>query len=219
MSDPAIRVAVITGSTRPNRHSDSVAEWVLGRAALRDDIDAELVDLTTVDLPIYDEPMPPIMGEYAHEHTRAWAATIEAFDAFVFVTPEYNRSIPAVLKNAIDFLYAEWNDKAAGFVSYGAWMPAGPGRSSTCGPCWGSCASPTCGRWTRSHSSTTSRASPSSSPARPRSRRPTTCSPRWPCGAGDARGAARGGDGRLTIDPPRRHSGRVEFPPPRSSHE
>ena len=120
MSDSAIRVAVITGSTRPNRHSESVAEWVLGRAAIRGDIEAELVDLATIDLPIYDEPMPPIMGEYAHEHTRAWAATIDAFDAFVFVTPEYNRSIPAVLKNAIDFLYAEWNDKAAGFVSYGA---------------------------------------------------------------------------------------------------
>jgi NAD(P)H-dependent FMN reductase len=60
------------------------------------------------------------MGGYAHEHTRAWAATIARYDAFVFVTPEYNRSIPAVLKNAIDYLYAEWNDKAAGFVSYGA---------------------------------------------------------------------------------------------------
>lgn len=120
MSDSPIRVAVITGSTRPNRHSDSVADWVLGRAALRTDIEAELVDLAKINLPIYDEPMPPITGQYAHEHTREWAATIAAFDAFIFVTPEYNRSIPAVLKNAIDFLYAEWNDKAAGFVSYGA---------------------------------------------------------------------------------------------------
>jgi NAD(P)H-dependent FMN reductase len=120
MSEAPISVAVILGSTRPNRHSEPVARWVFERAALRPDLDADLVDLAHVNLPIYDEPVPSIMGDYTHEHTRAWAATIARYDAFVFVTPEYNRSIPAVLKNAIDFLYAEWNDKAAGFVSYGA---------------------------------------------------------------------------------------------------
>ena len=120
MSEAPVRVAVILGSTRANRHSEPVARWVLERAALRTDLEAEPIDLAEVDLPMYDEPLPPIMGQYAHDHTRAWARTIERFDAFVFVTPEYNRSIPAVLKNAIDHLYAEWNDKAAGFVSYGA---------------------------------------------------------------------------------------------------
>jgi NAD(P)H-dependent FMN reductase len=120
VSGAAVNVAVILGSTRPNRHSEPVARWVLGRAALRSDLEADLIDLAQVDLPMYDEPAPSIMGDYAHEHTRAWAATIARYDAFVFVTPEYNRSIPAVLKNAIDFLYGEWNDKAAGFVSYGA---------------------------------------------------------------------------------------------------
>ena len=97
-----------------------MARWILERAALRDDLDVELIDLAAVDLPIYDEPNPPITGQYTHEHTKAWAATIATYDAFVFVTPEYNRSIPAALKNAIDFLYQEWTDKAAGFVSYGA---------------------------------------------------------------------------------------------------
>lgn len=120
MSEAPVNVAVILGSTRPNRHSEPVARWVLERAARRTDLEAKLIDLALVDLPMYDEPAPPIIGDYAHQHTRAWAATIARYDAFVFVTPEYNRSIPAVLKNAIDFLYGEWNDKAAGFVSYGA---------------------------------------------------------------------------------------------------
>jgi NAD(P)H-dependent FMN reductase len=120
MSATPLAVAVIPGSTRPNRHSEQVARWVLGRVAERSDLQADLIDLADVDLPMFDEPLPPIMGEYAGEHTRAWAATIARYDAFVFVSPEYNRSIPAVLKNAIDFLYHEWTNKAAGFVSYGA---------------------------------------------------------------------------------------------------
>ncbi|MEY9871670.1 NAD(P)H-dependent FMN reductase [Streptacidiphilus sp. MAP12-33] len=66
-----------------------------------------------------DEPLPPSMGQYQHDHTKAWAAKVDEFDGYVFVTPEYNHSIPGALKNAIDFAYAEWNDKAAAFVSYG----------------------------------------------------------------------------------------------------
>ena len=120
MAKAALRVAVILGSTRPNRHAEPVARWVMQRAALREDLEADLIDLAEVDLPMFDEPVPPIMGDYANEHTRAWAATIARYDAFVFVSPEYNRSVPAVLKNAIDFLYQEWTDKAAGYVSYGA---------------------------------------------------------------------------------------------------
>ena len=120
MSDAPLAVAVILGSTRPNRRSEPIARWMLDRARERPDLQADLIDLADVDLPMFDEPMPPIMGNYAGEHTRAWAATIARYDAFVFVSPEYNRSIPAVLKNAIDFLYHEWTNKAAGFVSYGA---------------------------------------------------------------------------------------------------
>jgi len=78
------------------------------------------VDLRDYPLPHLDEPLPPSMGQYHNEHTRQWADKIASFDGFVFVTPEYNHSTSGVLKNAIDYLYAEWNNKAAGFVSYGA---------------------------------------------------------------------------------------------------
>ena len=89
-------------------------------AAQRSDAEFELVDLRDYPLPHLDEPLPPSMGQYQNEHTRQWAAKIGSFDGFVFVTPEYNHSTSGVLKNAIDFLYAEWNNKAVGFVSYGA---------------------------------------------------------------------------------------------------
>jgi NAD(P)H-dependent FMN reductase len=71
-------------------------------------------------LPLLDEPVPPSMGQYSKDHTKRWAAKIASLDAFVFVSPEYNHSTSGALKNAIDFLYAEWNNKAAGFVSYGS---------------------------------------------------------------------------------------------------
>ena len=120
MSPEPVRLAVILGSTRPGRRGGGVAAWVHERAAARADTDAELLDLAHFALPVFDEPEPPMTGRFVHPHTAAWSATIASFDAFVFVTPEYNRSIPGALKNAIDFLYYEWNDKAAGFVSYGA---------------------------------------------------------------------------------------------------
>ncbi|WP_207956912.1 NADPH-dependent FMN reductase [Rubrobacter tropicus] len=77
------------------------------------------MDIADHALPHLDEPVPPLAGQYTRPHTHKWAAKIAPFDAFVFVTPEYNHSIPGALKNAIDFLFAEWNDKVAGFVSYG----------------------------------------------------------------------------------------------------
>ena len=124
-----LRIAVITGSTRPGRRSESVARWVLGHAQGRDaGASFELIDLAEQRLPLLDEPLPPAYGRYEQPHTHAWAETIEAFDAFIFVTPEYNRSVPGVLKNAIDFLYREWHNKAAGFVTYG--MDAGGARAS-----------------------------------------------------------------------------------------
>jgi NAD(P)H-dependent FMN reductase len=114
------RIGIILGSTRPNRNGEQVAKWVYEIAARRDDAEFELVDLRDYPLPHLDEPLPPSMGQYQNEHTRQWADKIASFDGFVFVTPEYNHSTSGVLKNAIDYLYAEWHNKAAGFVSYGS---------------------------------------------------------------------------------------------------
>ncbi|WP_285613036.1 NADPH-dependent FMN reductase [Actinokineospora globicatena] len=114
------RIGIILGSTRPNRNGEQVASWVHGIAAKRSDADYELVDLRDFPLPHLDEPVPPSMGNYQNEHTRSWAAKIASFDGFVIITPEYNHSTSGVLKNAIDYLYAEWNNKAVGFVSYGS---------------------------------------------------------------------------------------------------
>ena len=115
-----INVGIIVGSTRPGRKADAVARWVHEIAKKRSDASFEVVDIADFKLPLLDEPMPPAMGQYANPHTKAWAAKIGSFDAFVFVTPEYNHSTSGALKNAIDFLFKEWNDKAAGFVGYGA---------------------------------------------------------------------------------------------------
>ena len=115
-----VRIAVVVGSTRPGRRSRQVADWVLSRATTRGGADFEILDLAEHRLPMLDEPVPPSLGDYKHEHTRVWARTISRFDGFIFVTAEYNHSVPGVLKNALDFLYAEWNNKAAGFVSYGS---------------------------------------------------------------------------------------------------
>ncbi len=113
-------IGIILGSTRPGRNGEAVARWVHELAGKRTDATFELIDLKDFALPHLDEPLPPSMGQYANEHTKAWAATIARFDGFVFVTPEYNHSTSGALKNAIDYLYGEWNNKAAGFVSYGS---------------------------------------------------------------------------------------------------
>lgn len=120
MSQPQIRIGVIVGSTRPGRVGDQVAKWVLERAEQRGDAAYELVDLADFALPHLDEAVPASLGQYANAHTRAWADRVASFDGFVFVTPEYNHSTSGALKNAIDFVYGEWNNKAAGLVSYGA---------------------------------------------------------------------------------------------------
>jgi NAD(P)H-dependent FMN reductase len=114
------RIGIILGSTRPNRNGEQVAGWVHDIASRRDDAEFELVDLRDYPLPHLDEPLPPSMGQYQNEHTKQWADKIGSFDGFVIITPEYNHSTSGVLKNAIDYLYAEWNNKAVGFVSYGS---------------------------------------------------------------------------------------------------
>ena len=103
----------------PTVTGEQVATWVYDMASRRSDAEFELIDLRDYPLPHLDEPLPPSLGQYQNEHTRRWAATIASFDGFIMVTPEYNHSTSGVLKNALDYLYAEWNNKAAGFVSYG----------------------------------------------------------------------------------------------------
>jgi NAD(P)H-dependent FMN reductase len=119
-----LRIAVIIGSTRPGRNGEAVGKWVYEVARKRTDAEFELVDLAEFNLPLFDEPMPPMFGQYRHNHTRVWSAKIASFDGYVFVTPEYNHGIPGALKNAIDFLHHEWINKAPGFVGYGATMGA-----------------------------------------------------------------------------------------------
>lgn len=114
------RIAVIAGSTRPHRLARTVADWVHQHTGDRTDAQFDLVDITDQNLPLLDEPMPPATGQYSKEHTQAWAEKIASYDGYVFVTPEYNHSVPAALKNAVDYLYAEWNNKSIGFVSYGS---------------------------------------------------------------------------------------------------
>ena len=117
-----LKIGIIVGSTRPGRKALAVAQWVHGIAEKRGDAEYEIVDIADYKLPLLDEPGLPSMGNYALPHTKHWASKIASLDGFVFVTPEYNHATSAALKNAIDFLYAEWNDKAAGFVSYGSAM-------------------------------------------------------------------------------------------------
>jgi NAD(P)H-dependent FMN reductase len=117
--DQMLRVAIILGSTRPGRNGEVVSRWIYEIAKKRNDANFDLVDIKDFNLPLLDEPIPPSMSRYSKEHTKIWSAKINSFDAYVFVTAEYNHGIPGALKNAIDFLFKEWNNKVAGFVSYG----------------------------------------------------------------------------------------------------
>ena len=119
MNDVLLRVAIIVGSTRPGRKGEAVARWVYEIAGSRGDAEFELGDIKDYDLPLLDEAVSPILSQYSNDHTKAWSAKIASFDAFVFATPEYNHATSGALKNAIDYLYNEWNNKAAGFVGYG----------------------------------------------------------------------------------------------------
>ncbi|MFI5844004.1 NADPH-dependent FMN reductase [Catenuloplanes sp. NPDC051500] len=114
------KIGIILGSTRPGRNGEAVAKWVLDLAQKHGGAEFELVDLLDYNLPHLDEAVPPSLGQYQQEHTKRWSATVASFDGYIFVTPEYNHSTSGALKNAIDFVYNEWNNKAAGFVSYGS---------------------------------------------------------------------------------------------------
>ncbi len=114
-----LKIGIIVGSTRPGRKALTVAQWVHEHAVRKGNAEYEIVDLQDYALPLLDEAKPPAMGQYEHEHTKRWSAQIASLDAFIFVTPEYNHGTSGALKNAIDFLYREWGNKAAGFVGYG----------------------------------------------------------------------------------------------------
>jgi NAD(P)H-dependent FMN reductase len=114
------KIAIIIGSTRPGRNGEQVAKWAFELAKKHVDAEFEIVDIKDFELPLLDEAMPPMMGQYSQPHTKKWAAKIASFDGFVFVTPEYDHGIPGALKNAIDYLFNEWNNKAAGFIGYGS---------------------------------------------------------------------------------------------------
>ncbi|WP_458779850.1 NADPH-dependent FMN reductase [Arthrobacter sp. D3-16] len=114
------RIAIITGSTRPGRINDQVARWVLDQTADRTDAEFEIVDIADFNLPVLDEAYPAAYQNYQSDHTKAFSAKIAEFDGYIFVVAEYNHSISGALKNALDYLNVEFNNKAAGFVSYGS---------------------------------------------------------------------------------------------------
>jgi len=120
-------ISVIVGSTRQGRFSEKPARWIFQHLKHRSGIDAQLLDLRDFPMPFFDQPVPPAMPgrpPYENEVVKKWTAEIARSDGFIFVTPEYNYGPSAVLKNALDWVYPEWNRKAAAFVSYGSAMGA-----------------------------------------------------------------------------------------------
>ncbi|MFJ4621040.1 NADPH-dependent FMN reductase [Streptomyces sp. NPDC088812] len=113
------RLMIVAGSTRPGRAGLPITRWFGERARAHGGFDVTVVDLAEIALPLLDEPDIPRIRRYTRPHTKEWSATVEAADAVVFVTPEYNFGYPAALKNAIDYLHQEWHHKPVGFVSYG----------------------------------------------------------------------------------------------------
>src|SRR3982074_236374 len=106
-----LKIGIIVGSTRPERKAAAVATWVHDILKSRKDAVFEIVDIEDYKLPLLDEPVPPSMHQYSRHHTKAWSEKIASLDAYIFVTPEYNHATSAALKNAIDFLFREWNNK------------------------------------------------------------------------------------------------------------
>ncbi|MDO8536700.1 MAG: NAD(P)H-dependent oxidoreductase [bacterium] len=118
-----LNIKIILGSTRQNRFGDKPAKWIYEETKKREGVNAEFLDLRDYPMPFYDEPVSPSIikdGAYANESVRKWAAKIAEADAFIVVSPEYNHGTSGVLKNALDNIYAEWNNKPVGFVSYGS---------------------------------------------------------------------------------------------------
>lgn len=113
------RIAVVIGSSRPGRICPGIAAWARDVLADNSRLDYELIDLAEVDLPMLDEPLMAALGHYEHEHTRAWSRRVSGFDGFFFVFPQYNWGYPAIVKNALDYLYDEWHGRPASLLTYG----------------------------------------------------------------------------------------------------
>ena len=121
-------IQIIVGSTRQNRVGAQVAEWAKNHAAAHEELNVEIVDLLNQNLPFFDAGVSPMYAPDTSDAGKAWSEKIEQADGYIFVTPEYNRSVPASLKNAIDFLYGPWLTKPAAIVSYG-WIDGGAAAS------------------------------------------------------------------------------------------
>lgn len=115
-----LNIKILTGSSRPGRFNIQAANWITDIAKTHNDINVELLDLQTINLPFLDEPESPMKHQYTKDHTKNWSQKIANADGFIFVTPEYNHSFSPILKNALDYLYVEWNYKPVAFVSYGS---------------------------------------------------------------------------------------------------
>ncbi|MET1156714.1 NAD(P)H-dependent oxidoreductase [Arthrobacter sp.] len=114
------KIAIVTGSTRPGRVNKQVADWVLSQTAGNADAEFEVVDIADFNLPLLDEAYPAAFQNYQNDHTKTWSAKINEFDGFIFVTGEYNHTVTPALTNALSYLNVEFNNKAAGIVSYGS---------------------------------------------------------------------------------------------------
>lgn len=121
-----LKIKIIIGSTREGRFSEKPAQWIYEEAKKLEGAEAELLDLRDYPMPFFESSISPSMakGKYENEVVQKWADKIKEGDAFIIVTPEYNHGYPAVLKNAMDVIYPEWNKKPVGFVSYGSAMGA-----------------------------------------------------------------------------------------------
>ena len=115
-----IKIGIVISTTRATRFGDKPARWIADVAARRDDIETEIVDLRDYPMPFFDEPASNAWAPSQNEVARRWQRKVAEFDGYIFVTAEYNRSIPAALKNALDYAYPEWNRKPAAFVGYGS---------------------------------------------------------------------------------------------------
>src|ERR1700712_4629105 len=113
------KLKIISSTVRPGRKGPTIAKWIADVAKAHNNFEVEILDLGEINLPLMNEAVHPMMRQYKHEHTKQWSAKIEEADAFIFVTAEYDYNYPAPLRNALEYLFSEWNYKAAGIVSYG----------------------------------------------------------------------------------------------------
>lgn len=115
-----MKIGVMYGSSRPSNKGELVAKWFTDVVEAGDDVEFEMIDLAEVNLPMFNEKMPPIANQYEHEHSKQWSTRVQELDGVIMVAAEYNHGPTPILKNAIDYLYHEWSDLPVAFISYGA---------------------------------------------------------------------------------------------------